>query len=1308
MPESGNNLPEKKFLLYQINPFPLRNKFTYPALFFGILLVAATVFYALFEWQSDPDYSEEALLEQMHESLDTAVKLYDDNFRRFVDDSDSLFEQVAPLTLTSQNLSFINNLFNSYDFWGISLHGDRQRKVWSGYSLSPVPIPIAGEQQSVRVSLLKRNNVTYFFGQRIYDIDDERHYLLTARKLELTSNLPFADQVTYRLSDDPALTGMYPVTYNFFDDLPDNAIYRKLSTDISDSVGVVFASPDDIPGFIEMKEDLRGTQRTVYQLVLFGIAFILIVIWSSSRLHPYVHLLQLLIVSAGWYLMFQSGLITYWSMMLTEMLSSYDYTTIFSTTVYLIHSLFLLLISQILYHFFKFRKSKEQNAYVYRTLLLSIVFGAASVWLMLFFITATAHTLIDGSIPLLDLELAPDPISFFFYISSAIFFTATAIIIVSAGYALYKLEDDKSAIIAVTSLFSFLLFFFLSDLLLLEQPLFNWIFLLSGILFLILLWLIHSVHKHIGYFTEMSGFRKLMVGVFLASSTVYVVIWNTSNDRMDRELLERADAFANEQITDSRDVLFTLLTRLEQELILFTEEDILGSTAMTQARFQRAIRSSIGDEWRNHSFEIQLLNTDGEQIGDFSTNLDTPGWRSLVDIDLMKTSHSAEQIRRATNRPIIWGRPPNIGENFVSFNRGWIPIYDDTRTNDIIAWIFAAAYIERPDYNKPMRAVLAAATTDDWKQSYYLAEFSGDRMIRNAMQGIYSNQPEYNRLPPREAEIARRDSVAFLTNVTAQGAFREILLKSGDNRFIKASTPLPGFNHHLFSYFRLQIVMVFFGLFIFSILAVAGQDKFSLFGQSRKFRHRLLDGLTLATILFLTVLIFATQYAVSNQNEKNVERELITKLNSLGDSLRGEIDVTAGHSYSTRLNEFASPLNVDAILYLGSELRDSTTPQIFQQHLMPRYMPYHVYDFLFNRERRHYLSTAQIGNETLLIGYRALLDNENRPFAAVAIPTFVQSPVYREQLLETTSYLFGVYLIIFAFFIVGTVFFSNRLTKPLQIIQSGLNKISRGDMKTRVEVTSRDEIGTLAKAYNEMVERLEDARSELVRAEREAAWKEMAQQVAHEIKNPLTPMKLNLQHLQRQLAANPENVMELKPMIERTANNVIEQIESLNKIASDFSKFAKPVRDTLQPVNLTRLVSSVAGLYMNDNGVSVEVNQPEQPIAVMAVEDELRRALINLIKNGIEAHNGETASITITVKREGKCAEIRISDSGEGIAEEDRDKIFVPNFSTKSSGTGLGLAITKKILEAHHAEISFESETGTGSTFVISIPVMNK
>lgn len=1281
---------------------------TYPLRISLIVLALSAAAYLIFEQstQLTPD-SEEEIQRLMDEALDQGEDLFYQTYREFKESSNRLFDEVTEFPVNRQNLSHIHNTFEEFGFWGSALYQRNNRLVWNGFSISPVPVAISGSLDSLRVSVLKRNNVVYLMGQRSFQSEEEPYHLLTSQMLELTSNLPFADRTTFRLSDDPSLRSIFPVTFNFFDALPDEPFeYRTLSTESADSVGIVWATPDDFSVYAGMEEADQAEWRVFFHITIFLALFIFLVTWSAYNRSLAAYVLQFGILTAGWYLLFPAGLLDGWiESILRRIETPADHQTVSVLVRYLFQGVMLMLLAIFSFNYFRAREVKTGREFSFSTLLLSMLFGLLSLFFILLFILATESILIQTNLPLLDLELAPDISSFFFYIACGIYFIATAGIILSAGAHLFKIEQDKAAIITVSSLFSFFLFYYLADLLLDVYSLFTWVSLLAGGLFFVYLLILQWIHKFPDSFREMSGFRRMMLGVILASVAGYIVVWNTSNERIDRELRERAEDFASEEIADTRSILTAMLFSLESNLSFLSEEDVQNRAATVQAQFQRAINASIQPEWRKHSFEVQLLDPRGEPISDFSTNLDTPGWRSLVNIRIMQTSYTEEQLRRETNRPIVWDRPTDLGENFISFNRGWIPIWSQDVPYRIIAWIFAAAYQERPDYNKPIRAVLADAGSSDWKQSFYLAEFAGDRVTRTALQGIYSNQPEYNRLPTRETEIVTRDSLAFITNITAQGSFREILLKKEENRFIKASTPVPGFNHHLFSFFRFHIVLVFFGLFLFATLAIFGLNYFSLFGQSRKFRHRLLDGLTLSTILFLTILIFATQYAVSNQNEKNVERELITKLNSLSESLRGEVDLTPGRAASGSLAEFANPLNVDAILYAGPNVLDSTTPQIFQQHLMPRSMPFPAYDFLYNRERRHYITTERIGDETLLVGYRALLDENNAPAGAIAIPTFVQSPVYREQLLETTSYLFGVYLAIFALFIIGTVFFSSRLTKPLQIVQSGLNKISRGDMKTQVNVTSNDEIGSLARAYNQMVDRLDHAQRELVKAEREAAWKEMAQQVAHEIKNPLTPMKLNLQHLQRQLEANPENVMELKPAIERTASNIIDQIESLNKIASDFSKFARPVHEPMQEVNLNKLLSSVCDLYQYDEDVEIECSLPSADLITSGVDDELRRVLINLVKNGIESYNQPPAKIRVSMKRNGEMAVITISDQGSGIETDARDRIFVPNFSTKSSGTGLGLAITKKIIEAHHGEISFDSNEGEGTTFIIRLPL---
>jgi len=278
----------------------------------------------------------------------------------------------------------------------------------------------------------------------------------------------------------------------------------------------------------------------------------------------------------------------------------------------------------------------------------------------------------------------------------------------------------------------------------------------------------------------------------------------------------------------------------------------------------------------------------------------------------------------------------------------------------------------------------------------------------------------------------------------------------------------------------------------------------------------------------------------------------------------------------------------------------------------------------------------------------------------------------------------------------------------MQCLRKGLKKISGGNLETTLPVKSQDEIGSLINAYNIMVYRLKDLQTDLAEAEREAAWKEMAQQVAHEIKNPLTPMKLNLQHLERQISHSDADLSTLKPKIRSLTANIIEQIESLNKIASDFSKFAKPVEQEFEPIEINELVSQIGDLYGSERDIQLQTSIYEQELWVQGVKDELRRVMINLVKNAREAMpNGGRIHLITLYDRKKELVTISVSDTGEGIDEDSREKIFIPNFSTKSSGTGLGLAIAKKIITEHGGQITFQSTVNEGSTFSIILPISN-
>lgn len=1282
----------------------MKQTLKHPLLIPVAISIMAVVSLAVFEFMDTYYWSLPASPNPLiEESLDTAEGLFQEANREMSRDVSNLLNELFPLIEQSRNRYLISRELDGRIFWGVTLYRNDELWNWNGFHLAPPSFETAGPD-SVYTYVQRRSNLTLLTAQSTFSVNDNSYQLVAARKLSHSTNLPITQNVDYNLSEHEHLTSKFPVKFSYSTLPPDSiAGYRILSTSKRDSIGIAYAVESDFPEFRQSYKNSISHSRKAFHIIialsLFGLFVVVVFIYNSWR----ALLFQIIAISVVWLLAIHFKVTRAWS----ELFLTQENTDFYSLYVhlgeYFINSLFLTLLLLVTFTTFRGFNSMNREKMQAKGMILALLYAIAQILLILFFVISTKQLTTGPVIPLLDLELIPSSASLFFYISGAIFFTAISGISLTIAQFLFKLERDKAVLVFFSAFFSFLVTSFAIDQLSPINFFVGWQFLLVSILFISFTsggWLLAY---HPSAFSKMSGFRRMMILLLFTTGSLYTIIWSTTTERADQELRENAMEYASEADSDGESILRNILQTIESRLDDGT--DVYENPERAQARFEEIVETFDRTEWQSFTIDLHLIRSDGEMISDYSTSIDSPGWTSIFELEYMIRSHRGEQLRMETNRPIIWGRPMNIGENFRSFFRGWIPVYSSENPGQILAWVTGSIFEERPDFNKPIRALMAAATGEEWRKSFYMAEFAGNRVVRSATKGIYTDQPEYNRLSGIEQNIAMADSIAYITTRTSQGSFREILMKTGERNIVKVSTPKTGFSNHLFSYFRMFLPLLFFGLFVMGSLSVCGLKSFNLFSQSNRFQNRLIDGFTLATLLFLTLLMFATQYAISNQSEQNIERDLVNKLRNLSESIQLSITGLGVGELDAPLAPATSPLNVDAILYQNVWVNESTTPQIFQQHLIPQILPFNVYEYLYNRERRHIVSTVELGKETLLVGFRSIVDDNNEPKAVAAIPTFTQSPVYTEQLLETTSYLFGIYLAIFTLFTVGALVFSNQLTKPIELIQKGLNKISRGEKKTKIPVTSRDEVGALAEAYNQMVIKLDDAQKELIKAERESAWKEMAQQIAHEIKNPLTPMKLNLQHLQRQLEANPENVLELKPAIEKTAANIIEQIESLNKIASDFSKFSKPIREPFEPVKLGTLIESVTDLYRHDEEINIISTVNNGDVIIHCVPDEIRRVLINLVKNSIEATENGNKTVAIKTGQRDENIFITIRDNGTGIPAGDRENIFVPNFSTKSSGTGLGLAISKKIIEAHFGTIKFESTVGKGTEFTITLPL---
>jgi len=280
---------------------------------------------------------------------------------------------------------------------------------------------------------------------------------------------------------------------------------------------------------------------------------------------------------------------------------------------------------------------------------------------------------------------------------------------------------------------------------------------------------------------------------------------------------------------------------------------------------------------------------------------------------------------------------------------------------------------------------------------------------------------------------------------------------------------------------------------------------------------------------------------------------------------------------------------------------------------------------------------------------------------------------------------------------------TSRVSKPIQQLAEGARRVSRGNWNTRVYVFSRDEIGDLAKAFNQMTDQLLEQRDRLVQAERVAAWREVARRLAHELKNPLFPLQITLENLQRAKSCHPDQFDEV---FDEGTGAMLTELRSLKTIIARFSEFSKMPQPELQPVDLNRVVEEKATLFLSqlaartENRIELETDLEREPSAVRADSEQIGRVLQNLVLNSIDAMP-EGGRLKIRTRKQATGMLLEVEDSGVGLTPEERDRVFTPYYTTKQHGTGLGLAIVQSIISDHGGRIAVESEPGRGTVFRI-------
>jgi len=476
------------------------------------------------------------------------------------------------------------------------------------------------------------------------------------------------------------------------------------------------------------------------------------------------------------------------------------------------------------------------------------------------------------------------------------------------------------------------------------------------------------------------------------------------------------------------------------------------------------------------------------------------------------------------------------------------------------------------------------------------------------------------------------------------------------------------------------------------------------------FKTRIQLSMVSAVVITLLITGIITFYNISQQYRDQQEYTVLDKVAKISSGINKQIvDLgmpTPNEQAEVAINSLADLNGVDLNLFdLDGKLLHSTQPKIYENGLIAPQMNALAYLYINRLQKSEFINRARIGNLSFIAAYVPIRNSKSEVIAYLGLPYFSNEKDYQDRIGIFLNALINVYALVFVAIGFIAVFVASRITSPLTLIQKLLRDTKIGAKNEHINWKRNDEIGNLISEYNTMISALEESAQKLARSERETAWREMAQQVAHEIKNPLTPLKLGVQLLEKSWK---EKDPKFDVKFERFTKSFIEQIESLSHIASEFSNFAKMPETKLEPVNLIEIIEQSIILYRQHEQTTIHFeNTSGSDIIVNADRDQILRSFNNLIKNAIEARSDKRhCIINILLYRKSSSIHVEITDNGTGMHSELERKIFTPNFTTKSSGTGLGLAFVKQAIENIDGKITFETAPDIGTTFYIEIPVL--
>lgn len=591
---------------------------------------------------------------------------------------------------------------------------------------------------------------------------------------------------------------------------------------------------------------------------------------------------------------------------------------------------------------------------------------------------------------------------------------------------------------------------------------------------------------------------------------------------------------------------------------------------------------------------------------------------------------------------------------------------------------------------------------------YAFAVYNNLQLVDNHNDYAFPTRLTPEQVPEGEFQLYRKKDYDELWYKAGPG--KVVIIAKQHNLFIESIT--------LFSYLFCSFLLVtgIFWLFNIFIRSRLNRELFRNYWRLtiRNQIHGTVIFISILSFLIIgiaTILFFISRYENNNRERLSrtihvMENEVRASLTDL--SIFDDVIKVYDEGYRQKLEETIARISEihanDINLYdIDGNLRVSSLPFPYSKGIISTKMDPVAYYHLNSQKEIQYFGEEKIGSLSFVSNYVPVIDETGREYAYLNIPYYISQSKLKQ---EISSFLVTIInLNAFIFLIAGIValFITNRITRSFSFISNKMKEVNLGKVNAAIDWKRDDEIGQLVNEYNKMVGKLDESAAALAKSEREGAWREMARQVAHEIKNPLTPMKLSLQYLQKAINSNSGNVQELT---ENVAKTLVEQIDHLNQIAGDFSQFANIGNTKNEVFDLNETIKTVTQLHSVADKLRLEWIPAKEKVFINADRTHINRLFTNLVLNALQAvPEQQDAVIEVRENVVGNKVLVTVKDNGKGIPEELHSKIFTPNFTTKTSGTGLGLAMSKGIVEQAKGNIWFETKQGEGTTFFVELPV---